>query len=147
MQDAFAHCEALVRAFDKDRFLSALFAPAEHRGALHALYAFNVEAARVRELAREPLAGEVRLQWWREALSGARPAEARGHPVAAALVEVIARYRLPLALFDELLAARRLDFGDEWLRAVLWHNAVDLFGSTLNDAMATVSRTGESPQG
>jgi len=74
MQDAFAHCEALVRASDKDRFLSALFAPAEHRGALHALYAFNVEAARVRELAREPLAGEVRLQWWREALSGARPA-------------------------------------------------------------------------
>ena len=34
MQDAFAHCEALVRAADKDRFLATLFAPAEHRAAL-----------------------------------------------------------------------------------------------------------------
>src|SRR5262245_33599118 len=113
MQDAFAHCEALVRASDKDRFLAALFAPAEHRGALLALYAFNIETARVRDLAKEPLTAEVRLQWWREALSGARPAEARGHPVVAALLDVVARYRLPLPLFDELLTARRLDFGDE----------------------------------
>ena len=41
MQDAFAHCEALLRAADKDRFLTTLFAPAEHRDALVALYAFN----------------------------------------------------------------------------------------------------------
>jgi NAD(P)-dependent dehydrogenase (short-subunit alcohol dehydrogenase family) len=34
MQDAFAHCEALLRAADKDRFLTTLFAPAEHRNAL-----------------------------------------------------------------------------------------------------------------
>ena len=27
MQDAFAHCEALLRAADKDRFLTTLFAP------------------------------------------------------------------------------------------------------------------------
>ena len=52
--DAFAHCETLVRAADKDRFLATLFAPAEHRGALYALYAFNVEVARVREAIREP---------------------------------------------------------------------------------------------
>ncbi len=41
MQDLSAYCEALVRAADKDRFLAALFAAAEHRGALYALYAFN----------------------------------------------------------------------------------------------------------
>ena len=34
MQDAFAYCEALVRASDRDRFLTALFAPAERRAAL-----------------------------------------------------------------------------------------------------------------
>ena len=50
MQQAFAHCEALVRAADRDRFLAALFAPRERRGALFALYAFNVEIARVREV-------------------------------------------------------------------------------------------------
>jgi phytoene synthase len=115
MQDAFAHCEALVRASDKDRFLSALFAPAEHRGALYALYAFNLEVARVRELVKEPLAGEIRLQWWRDAITGGREMEVRGHPVASALVEVIDRYGLPLDLFEELIEARHLDLGGELL--------------------------------
>src|SRR5215468_2730422 len=107
MQDEFAHCEALVRASDKDRFLSALFAPAEHRGALYALYAFNLEVARVRELVKEPLAGEIRLQWWREAITGGRPLEVSGHPVASALVEVVGRYGLPFEPFEELIEARR----------------------------------------
>ena len=57
----FEHCAALVREVDRDRYLATLFAPAEHRDALYALYAFNVEIARVRELAREPLPGEIRL--------------------------------------------------------------------------------------
>jgi len=118
MTDAFAHCAALVRAADKDRFLSALFAPAEHRGAYHALYAFNVEVARVRALVREPLAGEIRLQWWREALAGERAIEARAHPVAAALTEVIERYQLPLDRFEELIEARRLDLGGELLASL-----------------------------
>src|ERR1051325_10992416 len=71
MADAFDHCEALLREGDKDRFLAALFAPPKHRRPLHALYAFNLEVARTRELAREPMPGEIRLQWWREALVGA----------------------------------------------------------------------------
>ena len=72
MQADFDHCAALVREADRDRYLATLFAPAEHRDALFALYAFNVEIARVRELAREPMPGEIRLQWWREVLAGER---------------------------------------------------------------------------
>src|SRR5262245_44843571 len=113
MDEAFAHCEALVRASDKDRFLSALFAPAEHRGALHALYAFNIELSRVGELVKEPLAGEVRLQWWREAVMGERPGEVRAHPVASALADVIGRYGLPFERFDEMIEARRFELGNE----------------------------------
>jgi phytoene synthase len=111
MQDA--HCEALVRAADKDRFLATLFAPAEHRGALHALYAFNVEIARVREVAREPLAGEIRLQWWSDVLRGAGRGEVEANPVAAALLATIARYKLPLEPIEALIAARRFDLYDE----------------------------------
>jgi 15-cis-phytoene synthase len=109
MQDAFAHCEALVRAADKDRFLAALFAPAERRGALHALYAFNIEIARVREIIREPLAGEIRLQWWNDAIAGQVGGEVGSNPVAAALLAAVARYRLPAALLTGLIAARRFD--------------------------------------
>ena len=118
MHDAFAHCEALVRSADKDRYLSALFAPAEHRSALYALYAFHVELARIADVVTEPLAGEVRLQWWSEAVYEQRPEEMRGHPVANALGEVIEQYRLPRRLFDELIEARRVHLGRELFGSV-----------------------------
>ena len=113
MQDAFAHCEGLLRAADKDRFLTTLFAPAERRDALFALYAFNVEIARVREVVREPVAGEIRLQWWSDVLGGADRGEVAAHPVAAALLASIARYRLPPERFKALIEARRFDLYDE----------------------------------
>jgi phytoene synthase len=109
MPDNIAYCENLVRAGDKDRWLASLFAPADPRAHLHALYAFNLEVARVRELAREPMAGEIRLQWWREVIAGTRPGDAAANPVAAALMETIARYGLPLQTFLDLIEARAFD--------------------------------------
>jgi phytoene synthase len=109
MPDAFAYCENLLRAGDKDRWLATLFAPAGRRRHLHALYAFNLEIARVRELAREAMAGEIRLQWWREVIAGTRPGEAAANPVAAALMETIARCGLPAQTFLDLIEARAFD--------------------------------------
>ena len=109
MPNSFAHCENLVRAGDKDRWLASLFAPAGRRAHLHALYAFNLEVARVRELAREAMAGEIRLQWWREVIAGTRPGEAAANPVAAALVETIARHGLPVQTMLDLIEARAFD--------------------------------------
>ena len=113
MPDHFSYCENLVRAGDKDRWLASLFAPANRRPHLHALYAFNLEVARVRELTREPMAGEIRLQWWREALAGARPGEAAAHPVAAALLETVARYGLSSETLAALIEARAFDLYDD----------------------------------
>src|SRR5690348_17191322 len=79
------YCAGLVRAHDKDRYLASLFAPSERRRYLLALYAFNLEIAHVRAMVRDPMAGAIRLQWWREALLGARSAEAAASPVAAAI--------------------------------------------------------------
>ena len=122
MQDAFAHCEGLVRAADRDRFLTSLFAPAEHRPALLALYAFNLEIARVREVVDEPLAGEIRLQWWSDVLEGEGRGEGRGevvaHPVAAALLASVARYRLGPERLKALVAARRFDLDNEPMRSL-----------------------------
>jgi phytoene synthase len=129
MHDAFAHCEQLVRAADKDRFLSALFAPAEHRGALFALYAFNVEVSRVREAAREPLAGEIRLQWWRDVLGGEGRGEVAANPVAAALLASMARYRLPPERLEALVEARRFDLYDEPMASLA---ALDAYGDNLS---------------
>jgi phytoene synthase len=113
MPDAFAHCEALVRAADRERFLTALFAPANRRNALFALYAFNVEIARVRDAVREPLAGEIRLQWWSDALTGSARGDAEANPVMAALKATVVRFGLALDALQALVGARRFDLYDE----------------------------------
>ena len=113
MADAADYCAELVRTADRDRYVATLFAPAEHRGALYALYAFNSEIARVRDVAREPLPGEIRLQWWSDVLRGERDGEAQANPVAAALLASIARYRLPRDKLIDLVEARRFDLYDE----------------------------------
>jgi 15-cis-phytoene synthase len=106
----YAHCQALVRASDKDRFVATLFAPAEHRPHLFALYAFNLEIARIGEIAHEPLAGEIRLQWWHDCLSGG---DAAGHPVASALLDSIERRSLAIEPLLDLIDARRFDLYTE----------------------------------
>lgn len=113
MQDAFAHCAELVRTADHDRYIAALFAPAEHRDALLTLYAFNAEVARVRDVAREPMPGEIRLQWWREVVCGERSGEAAANPVAAALLATIQRYNLAVEPLSALIEAHRFDLYDE----------------------------------
>jgi phytoene synthase len=113
MADAAAHCAELVRTADRDRYVAALFAPVEQRDALFALYAFNAEVARVRDVAREPLAGEIRLQWWSDVLRGERGGEASVNPVAAALLAAIAQYGLPPDRLTDLVEARRFDVYDE----------------------------------
>jgi phytoene synthase len=113
MQDAFAYCAELVRQADRDRYLASLFAPAEHRGALHALYAFNVEVTRVREAAREPLPGEIRLQWWTDVLNGERRDEASANPVAAALLTTIESHAFAASALTDLIEAHRFDLYDE----------------------------------
>lgn len=80
-------CGQLVRRVDPDRYLTALFAPPARREALFALYAFNHELARAREVVREPFAALIRLQWWREVIEGAHRAHEVAGPVAAALDE------------------------------------------------------------
>ncbi len=111
MQDGY--CQELVRRADRDRWLSTLFAPAEHRTALLALYAFNVEVARVRAAAHEPLAGEIRLQWWRDVMAGEGRGEVEANPVAAALRRAIAHYHLPADRLDAIIVARRFDLYDD----------------------------------
>ena len=118
MADAFEHCEELVRAGDKDRFLATLFAPQKYRRAFFALYAFNLEVARVREQAREPMPGEIRLQWWRDVLGGVGRGEVDAHPVAAALRDTVVRYRLPPRSLTALIDARTFDLYNEPMASV-----------------------------
>lgn len=105
LSDHFAYCEKLVRAAERDRFLAALFAPQDRRRYLHALYAFDFETAQVAARVNEPLAGEIRLQWWADVIAG--KSDAQGAPVAAALVETISACSLPAERLIEIVEAKR----------------------------------------
>ncbi len=107
-----SYCARQVRRFDHDRFLCTLFAPPAEREALSALYAFNIEIARVREAAREPMLGRMRLQWWRDVIAGIYAAQAPREPVAAALADAVARFALTRDYFDRLLDGREFDCED-----------------------------------
>jgi len=111
--DSASYCDTSLREHDRDRWLAHLFAPEAHRPALAALYAFNIEIARVRDLVSGPMPGEVRLQWWADVLEGHGRGEVSSHPVAQALLGAIERYRLPKKPFLDLIEARRFDLYDD----------------------------------
>ena len=112
MSEPLSFCAAEVRRDDHDRFLTGLFAPAANRAGLYALYAFNLEVAKIRERVSEAILGEIRLQWWREALDGIAAGAPPAHPVVDALDRAIGQYNLSRSLFDRLLAARAFDLDD-----------------------------------
>ena len=99
-----------VRDYDRDRFLLSLVAPQEKRPALWALFAFNHEIAKTREVVTETQLGLIRLQWWRDNIeaiySGGAPF---GNPVLGKLAAAIKAHDLPQADFEALLYAREFD--------------------------------------
>ena len=107
------YCQDLVAKADKDRFLTCLFAPAETQPHLFALYAFNVEIARIRETVSEPPIGLVRQQWWLDTLDGIYADRTPDHPVALALVAAIAKGDLPKHALKNLVIAREFDLFDD----------------------------------
>ncbi len=111
--DAFRWCEAEIRRADYDRYLSALFASAPVRRHLFALYAVNHEIAKTAEAVREPLAGAIRLQWWRETVEELYAGKPRRHEAVLALAETLRQNDLPRGLFDALIGAREADFDAE----------------------------------
>ena len=100
----------IVRQQDSDRFLLSLMVPSRFRSALWALFAFNYEIAKTREVVSETQIGLIRLQWWREAISEIyEDKPVRQHEVVEALTQVIKEYNLPREDFDALIYAREFD--------------------------------------
>lgn len=105
-------CADITAKADPDRFAAAMAAPVAARKVLFPLYAFNVEVARAPWVASEPMIGEMRLQWWRDAVAEIVTGEGvRKHEVTTPLFETVDRsiaHRL-----DTLIAARRWDLYKE----------------------------------
>jgi 15-cis-phytoene synthase len=108
-RQAAEFCAELVRSHDFARYASTLFVPAEQRRALFAIYAFNVEISRVREVVSQPLPGEIRLQWWTDMLAGEGHGGVEGNPVAAELNLAIQTCRLPVERLSRIVDEHQFD--------------------------------------
>jgi 15-cis-phytoene synthase len=107
--ESLGYTAQFLREADRDRYYASLLLPEPQRGAVQALYAFAADVAAVRERAREPAAGEIRLQWWVDALRGEGHGNVRQNPLAESLLRALEDYQLPAGPLLRLLAARRFD--------------------------------------
>jgi 15-cis-phytoene synthase len=91
-----------ARAFEIDRYLAALLAPAAARDDLIALAAFAGEIARIPLFVTEPMMGRIRLQWWREMLENGTDG---GNPIAGAIISAANRHNFEVSELIRLIDA------------------------------------------
>ncbi|GBQ84780.1 phytoene synthase [Gluconacetobacter johannae DSM 13595] len=98
-------CGDIARRSDPDRFFCSLFLPAALREDAFTLIAFNHESVRAltgtqsRSVAG-PLAGMIRLQWWREIVEGAPHPHAVADPLRALVAQGRVERRTLLGILD-----------------------------------------------
>ena len=145
-----------ARVGEPDRYLAALLARPQARAGLLALAAFASEVARVPYIASsEPAIGEIRLQWWRDALQG-DDGSRTGNPIADALRAAVRHHALPCALLLEAIDARSSELtgevmaDDAALHAYLWKSegaAFALAGRILGPSVAAAIDTAAAASG
>jgi 15-cis-phytoene synthase len=106
---AFEALRDAARQGEPDRYLAALLAAEPQRSALLAVAAFSAELRRVPAQVTDPGIGEIRLQWWRDAIEGFGSGAKSGHPVADSLGQAVATFHLPPALLLAMTEARAFD--------------------------------------
>jgi 15-cis-phytoene synthase len=121
-----------ARAGEPDRYLAALLSPPGQREALLTLAAFSAELSAIPLRVREPAVGEIRLQWWRDALA-MPPVLRTGSPIADAVRQAALRHELPGELLEAMVDGRAsllpmvAALGSEDMRDHLWKTEGALF--------------------
>jgi phytoene synthase len=140
---AYALCADDVRAGDPDRWTASLYWPAAARRHAHALLAFNLQLAKIRDTVSEPMIGEIRLQWWRDAIETAKSG---GNPLAEALLDTISVFNLDTSRLVAAIEARSFDLYDDPMPS---EDALEGYlrdtAGTIFDAIARVLAPGHLP--
>jgi phytoene synthase len=111
--------DAALALEDPDRWMSSRFvADPMARADLVALYSLDNTLAAIPRKVSDPLIGEMRLAWWREAIEGLlRDGSTRGHPVLEALKSCHLPMDTVAGLPDRRIADLSGDLEDEALLA------------------------------
>jgi len=108
--EKLGYCGELVRKYDSDRFLISLVMPPGKRGALWALFAFNHEIAKTREVVTETTLGLIRLQWWRDAIERIyEQGAALQNEILPDLAQAVNECDLPRSWFFTMTYGREFD--------------------------------------
>jgi len=102
-----------AREGEPDRYLAALLSPAAIASDLMILAGLGAELARIPSQIKEPMMGEIRVQWWRDAIAGAARGEASGQATADAVGGLLARHAIAASRLDPLFDACLIDIGRE----------------------------------
>ncbi len=140
---AYGLCAQQVRAGDPDRWTCSLYWPEHARRHAHAVLAFNLALAGVRASVTQPMAGEIRFQWWRDAIAKAEPA---GNPVAEALLDTIRLFNLDADALLAAIEARSFDLYEDPMPS---EPALEVYlrdtSATLFEAIARILAPGRLP--
>ena len=83
-------CAAIVQKADPDRFAAVMATPVAMRDVLFPIHAMAVEVARAPWATKEDMIAEMRVQWWRDALSEiAEGRSVRRHEVVSPLAKIL----------------------------------------------------------
>ena len=101
--------DALKKA-DPDRYRAALMADVQGRTDLLILYAFHYELSKVPDVTSEPMVGQIRYQWWRDAVDEIYTSkEVRRHEISTPLADMLQRTDVPRFWIDKLIDGRERD--------------------------------------
>lgn len=99
-----------IKAADPDRFRAAQLADKPARERLLWIYAFHLELAKVPEIVSEPMIGDIRYQWWRDAVDEIYGGgKVRAHEVTTPLADVLRSTDIPRFWVDRLIDGRNRD--------------------------------------
>ena len=109
--DALMHCANELRQHDADRYLVTTLLPPPTRRIALALFALDLELARIPDAVSERALGEMRIQFWRDTLTGLSAGTVAAHPVAQALAETLGA-DVPLPILLDVVDARGGDLAE-----------------------------------
>lgn len=102
------YCLDMVRKWDHDRLLTALFVSASTQRHWLAVMALNVELSMIRDAVSEVMLGHIRYQWWHDQLAdlGQKSDSSLGHPVLQAMKDLMDEGVIDMADLAPLISAR-----------------------------------------
>ncbi|MFN3214403.1 MAG: squalene/phytoene synthase family protein [Henriciella sp.] len=110
LKEIVARLDQRIQTVDEERWLSSRYAPDQARRALIILYAFYYELARVRVVVTDHTMGQIRFQWWRDALSELRAGAPRQHDVVLAIASGLTEAGINIDQLEALVEAHEAAF-------------------------------------